>query len=462
MSFRRISAFLVSLTALLAAAGAVASAWPEGFAVSEGFAVPEGVVVPGSSVVSGGVAPPEVGLQAAANDDWTSWGGPHGDFTSTAVGLAESWPADGPREIWRRDLGEGASAIVVDGDRLFTMYRRDGEEVVVAMSSEDGSVLWEHAYDVRVSGFDIEFGAGPHASPLVLGDRLITAGFLGDLLAFDKRTGEVLWSVDLWEDLGGTVRPRGYSSSPIAHEGTIIMPVGGNGRALVGFDPADGSILWSGGDFDNAHATPIIIDVDGQAQVVAFLVDYVAGFDPSTGELLWRHPHRTDYGLNIATPVWGADNLLFVSSAYSGGSRALRLHLEDAVTRVEEVWFTNRMRLHFGNAIRVGDHMYGANGDFGPSFVTALNMADGSVSWRDRSFAKASFLFADGKLIILDEDGTLGLATVSPDGMQVLARADAFESRSWTVPTLAGTRLFARDLEEIAAFELGSASNEQD
>ena len=36
--------------------------------------------------------------------------------------------------------------------------------------------------------------------------------------------------------------------------------------------------------------------------------------NPSTGQTLWSHPHRTDYGLNISTPVWSAaDHLLFVS-----------------------------------------------------------------------------------------------------------------------------------------------------
>lgn len=397
--------------------------------------------------------------QENATVDWLQWGGPHRDFTSDATGLADAWPGAGPRELWRRDLGEGDTAIVVDGERLFTMYRRGGREVVVALSTADGRTLWEHDYRVRLSGYDLANGSGPHASPLVVADRVFTVGFVGDFHAFDKRTGRVLWSVNLWDDLGGTVRPRGYSSSPITYDGTIILLVGGRGQAVVAFDPADGSVIWRGGDLDNAHASPIIVDVDGQDQLIAFMVDFVAGFDPSTGQLLWRHPHRTAYGLNIATPIWGEDNVLFVSSAYSAGSRALRLSVQNDITRVQEEWFTNRMRLHFGNAIRIGDTMFGASGDFGPSFVTALNMADGNILWRDRSFAKASFLRADGKLIVLDEDGVLGLARVTPTGMQVLSRADVFRSRSWTVPTLAGTVLYARDLQEIAAFDLSAAAN---
>jgi outer membrane protein assembly factor BamB len=409
-----------------------------------------------------GAGSSEQSREPAPNGDsaeWLQWGGPHRDFRSAAVGLADSWPSDGPRRLWARDLGEGYSGIVVDGERLFTMYRSGGRELVVAMSAESGETLWESDYEASVRGLDTGEGSGPHASPLVVGDRLFTVGVVGDLRAFDKRTGEPLWSVDLWGDLRGTFRPRGYSSSPIAYDDTVIVPVGGRGQAVVAFDQADGSVVWRGGNFDNAQASPIIIDVDGQPQLVAFLVDAVAGFDPATGELLWRHRHHTDYGLNISTPVWGDDNVLFISSAYSGGSRALRLTLDGEVTRVEELWYTNRLRVHFGNAIRIGDHIYGANGDFGPSFVTALDMEDGSVIWRDRSFAKASFVLADNKLILLDEDGVLGLVQVSAAGMEVLSSAEVFDSLSWTAPTLAGTTLYLRNHDEIAAFDLSISTN---
>ena len=113
------------------------------------------------------------------------------------------------------------------------------------------------------------------------------------------------------------------------------------------------------------------------------------------------------------------------------------------------------MRVHIGTVIRLGDYVYGSSGDFGPAFLTAIDMKTGRIAWQDRSFSRAQLLYADGKLIILDEDGRLGLATVSPAGIKVLARADVLTHRAWTPPTLSGTTLYVRDRMSIAAFNLG-------
>jgi hypothetical protein len=114
------------------------------------------------------------------------------------------------------------------------------------------------------------------------------------------------------------------------------------------------------------------------------------------------------------------------------------------------------MRIHIGTIIRLGDYAYASSGDFGPAFLSAVDMKTGDIVWQDRSFARAQLLHADGKLILLDEDGSLGLATVSPQGLKVLARAHILDRLSWTAPTLSGTKLYVRDRKTISAFELGS------
>jgi outer membrane protein assembly factor BamB len=392
----------------------------------------------------------------AASLEWPQFGGPNRNFTSDAKGLANSWPDAGPRKLWSRPLGDGYSGIAVDGPVLYTMYRRGEQEVVLAAETATGKTIWEHADPAPFRSYmRMEHGPGPHVTPLVTANAVYTAGILGNLLCLDKKTGKVLWSHDLHGEFNGTPMNRGYSGNPIAWKNSIIMKAGGAGHAFIAFDQKDGRVLWQKQDFQNSPSSPVLIKVDGQDQLVTTMTDDVAGIHPDSGELLWTHPHKTHHGLNIALPYWTpGDNTLFVTAAYDGGCRALQLRVVDGKTVVKELWATNRMRVHIGNLMRIGDVLYGSNGDFGPAPLTALDVKTGKVLWQDRAFAKATFLYADGKFIVVDEDGNLALATVSPAGLKVLAKGALLESNAWTAPALAGTTLYVRDRHSLMAFDL--------
>ena len=82
---------------------------------------------------------------------WTQWGGPHRNFHTEATGLKDTWPAAGPRVVWKRPLGEGYSSTAVENGVLYTMYGkparrgrprggcRDGEDVVGTRHADDVS-----------------------------------------------------------------------------------------------------------------------------------------------------------------------------------------------------------------------------------------------------------------------------------------------------------------------------------
>ena len=391
-------------------------------------------------------------------------------------GLADSWPAGGPPVIWTRPLGTGHSSIVVDEGRLFTLYRSGNgrakvgpwkdEEVVAALDAKTGATIWEHTYPARSGYEDFSFGPGPHATPLVVGDRVFTAGTNQQVFAFDKRTGRILWSHDLIKEFKSPellIRPNvkvGYGCSPIAFRDTIICSAGGPGQSVMAFRQSDGAVVWKSGDFLTSAAAPILIQMGGRPQVVFLGGGAVTGLDPANGEILWSHPHDPGNDLNCGTPLFGPDNVLFLSSAYQAGSRAIQLAQDGAVTNADELWFTNRVRFMFLSAIRVGDFVYGTTGDFGPAFLTALNIKTGASAWQVRGFARASLLYAaqggDGKVIVMNEDGDLALARMTPTGAEILARAKIFDTTSWTAPTLVGTTLYARDREKILALDLGA------
>ncbi len=390
----------------------------------------------------------------AQSSGWPQWGGPQRNFMIEAKGLADSWPAAGPKRLWGRDLGEGHSSIAVDQGRLYTMYSKGDQESVIALDAATGKTIWEHAYEAPTAGLKLENGKGPHSTPLLVGNMLFTVGVIGKMHALDKATGKVVWSHDLYNEYGGTKMGRGFSCSPLGYKNTVIVTVGGPGQALMAFDQKTGAVVWKKQDFKLSPSTPIIVNVDGQDQLVIVLAEQIVGLDPNSGELLWSHPHPCDWGLNITPPVWGAGNILFVSSAYSGGSRALQLNQSGGNTTVKELWASRRMRVHHSTIVRLGDLVFGSSGDFGPAPMTAIDVKTGNVVWQDRSFPKTNFVYADGKLILLDEDGNLALVRLSPEGMKVISKVSVLTQTAWTPPTLSGTKLYIRDRKTIMALDL--------
>jgi outer membrane protein assembly factor BamB len=392
---------------------------------------------------------------------WTQWGGPTRDFVVPSTGLAGSWPSSGPRRLWSRPLGEGHSAILFEDGRLYTQYRplvsggRSQEEIVTALDAATGRTIWEHRYPSPTAGADFSEGAGPHATPAIAGNKLIAVGSRREFMAIDKNTGTLLWSRDLIKDYRAPDVDRGMSNSPLIVNNRVFLPIGDRGQAIGAFNPDTGALLWKGGHANYSPASPILIDVDGQQQIVQFGGDRIIGLDPGNGTELWNHPHRTDWGLNISTPVWNpVDHHLLFSSAYGTGSRALELRQSGGKTTVSERWAVSRVRVHIGTIIRVGDTAFMSSGDFGPAFLTAINTKTGAIAWQDRACARAQLLYADNKLIVLDEDGTLALASVSAQGLKVLARATILQNLAWTPPTLIGKTLYVRDGKTIAAYDL--------
>lgn len=389
---------------------------------------------------------------------WPQWGGPSRSFSTESPPLATSWPAGGPARLWQKPLGDGYSAIVSDGTTLYTMYRADADDVVIALEAATGRTKWESRYTAPFKETCSQrLGAVPRAAPLIAGDRLITISAGGLMNSFDRHTGERAWSFDLLDGNAAKARACGYSASPLAFKNLIITTAGGPGRGVVAVDVTTGRLAWRAQDFDNGYSSPLLIDVDGRAELIVFTYGEVSGLDPATGVLDWTVPHRADQGVNVAMPVWGPDNILFISSAYNGGSRALKLRRKEDKVEATELWATPRVRIHFGNAVRMGGRIYASSGDFGAAPFAAVDVVTGDMLWRDRSVGRSTVIAADGKLILLDEDGHLAIASPGESGLTVHAKAQVLEHTAWTVPTLCGSKLYLRNRTQIVALELGAA-----
>jgi len=401
-------------------------------------------------------APAPAPASAPRTPPWTQWGGPRRTFQTDAAGLKDTWPASGPRVVWKRALGEGYSAPSIENGVLYTMYGKPREEVVIAADAETGKTLWERANPMTfTSDAAREQGNGPYSAPLVAGDRLFTTGVAGRLQCLDKKSGQLLWAQELVTGHGGSRLMYGYASSPIAFRDFVVVPVGGRERGLMAFQQTDGKVAWSGIDLGNVYSSPILIDVGGLEQLVAVLDGAMLAVNPHNGDLQWQVPFKANYSIAVSTPVWGDGNILFVSAEYDAGAKVVRLERSGLQTRPTELWSSSRLRLHHGNAMLIDGVFYFSSGGKGSqAILSAVDAQSGQIYWQQRSIQKATFVWADRKLIALDEDGTLMIAHPSKDGFHVSAQAPLLSRLSWTPPALVGSRLYIRDRRDLMCVDL--------
>lgn len=400
-----------------------------------------------------------------ASAQWLQFGGPNRNFIVETTGLADKWPDDGPKKLWHRELGDGYSSIIVDNNTLYTMYRESStseKEFTIALDARTGKTLWQHQTTAPLPEAT-EYATGPNSTPLVLGDYVYSVRTNQVLHCFKKDSGSVVWKRAFAEDFGSQLFTYGYGSSPLAYQGNIILPVGGRrsaGTTLIAYDAASGKVAWKSETIPHAenerdeYAAPIVIRFGGRDHLVHVSNEKILGFNPASGRLLWHHPHVTS-GRTLSTPAWNGKDTIFCSTAYDSGSRVIRLNRKQDQAVPQELWFHKKMSLWYGNALILGDMVVGSSGSSGPAFLMGADLETGKILWQERGFKRAYMLYADGKLILLGEDGELGLATATRAGVTILSRASVAQLRAWTPPTLVGTTVYVRDRKHIMAIDIG-------
>jgi hypothetical protein len=94
--------------------------------------------------------------------DWTEYRGPHHDG-ATPEKIATTWPAGGPKVLWKVPSSAGFSSFAVAGGRCFTQELRDSGgallETLVARDANTGKELWTAALGSMKTGDGGDIGS---------------------------------------------------------------------------------------------------------------------------------------------------------------------------------------------------------------------------------------------------------------------------------------------------------------
>lgn len=382
--------------------------------------------------------------------DWPNWRGLQYDGISREVGLLKSWPAAGPALVWKRELPGGYSSMAVAGGKLFTQTKEGKEETVLCVDAVSGQPVWEHRYPADYDlhpTLDARFKSGPRSTPAVDGGRVYTLGTTGILLCLEVKTGKPVWSVDLLKLAGRACPEFGYSNSPvISGDLLFVHPGGPGGNSLAALNKRTGEVVWKALDDPIGYSTPILVKDSGVEQLVHFTATGLVAVTPKEGKLLWRYEWKTNFDLNVATPIY-ADGQVFLSSNYGRGAALVRLK---GAAAPEEVYRTQNVQSHFSTCVLYQGHLYG----FTLGRLRCVELKTGEVKWEERGLGNGSLLVADGQLFVLSERGDLVLAEASPAAYNERSRWKALEGTCWSAPVLANGKLYLRNEKTLLALDV--------
>ena len=372
----------------------------------------------------------------AYSDDWPQFLGPNRDGVSQETEWSSDWPSEGPKVLWKINVGVGHSSVAIKGGLLYTMGNRGDTDTVYCLNPDTATEVWRHSYPCDAGPYP-----GPHSTPTIDDSVVYTYSRDGDLFCFDAKSGKVVWS----ENLKARFEVEGprwdYACSPLVLGKMVIVHVGGEGSSVVAVDKTDGKVIWHCGNEVPAHSTPIAFQLDGATRIAMLTASALLGVDAQSGKQLWRYPWSSSLPNESATPIVSGDKI-FISSAYGGGCALLKV----AGDQVAQVWRGRQMSNHFNNCMLLEGYLYGTHGHTGGSPpLRCLDFQTGEVMWSHRIRGGAALLLAGDRLILLTGRGELLAVKPSPNGYEELARAKVLDPICWTPPVLSNGRIYCRN-----------------
>ena len=382
--------------------------------------------------------------------DWPQFNGPNRDCVSPETNINKEWRKQPPKELWRISLGDhGYGGPCAARGKLFIVDHKENDDVLRAIDATIGKEAWSLSYPDP--GPEQEYGF-TRSTPAYSDGKLYVLSRLGLLLCVDVEKGEKLWSKDIVADFQGRRPIYFYSHSPVVEGNHVIVCPCGPGANVVCLDKTNGNEVWRGGGDDaGGYCTPAVGKLAGKKQYVMFTGVSVIGVDAENGKLLWSHPWRTQFDLNIATPVINGETV-FVSSDYNKGCALLNL----AGGKPAVLWENKLMQTHFNSPFFFDNAFFGNSGNATrPGDLVCLDSRTGNANWDQQGFETGGLLYVDGTILALNgRTGDLYMLKADNKQFSILSRIKPLGGQSWTAPILADGKLYIRNRDALVCLNL--------
>jgi outer membrane protein assembly factor BamB len=388
-----------------------------------------------------------------APGDWPAFRGPDRDARLPGVRLAMNWSQHPPREIWRHRVGPGWSSFAVVGTRLYTQEQLGDVEAVICYDAATGDQMWAHNDKTRF--MEAMAGPGPRATPTFHDGRIYSLGANGTLNCLDAVTGDAVWSRNIATDSGATVPIWGFSSSPLVVDGVLTVFAGGpKQKAVLGYSAATGDLLWSAGEGALSYCSTQFSRLAGVDQLLISTEQGLAAFESASGNVLWTYAWPLEGMSRVVQPTVVGDSDVLIGTGFGLGTQRVHVAREGDAWTTKDVWGapTRAIRPYYNDLVVHQGHIYG----FDNAFFTCVSLEDGKSRWKARGYDNGQVLLLPDQdlLLILSETGEVALVDAKPEMHKERCKFKAISGKTWNHPVIAHERLYVRNGEEAACFEL--------
>jgi outer membrane protein assembly factor BamB len=411
-----------------------------------------------------------LGEAAEIEGSWPRFRGPDCDnVCRSPAKLAGNWDGRAPAVLWSVELGEGYAAPAVSGGRVYVLDYDEAEkaDALRCFSLLDGEEIWRRWYGVAVKR---NHGMS-RTMPAVTEKYAVTIGPRCHAMCVRADSGELLWGIDMAEELGAEV-PLWYTGQcPLIDGDLAILAPAGPQDLLVAVDCATGEIAWrtpNPGGWRMSHSSVIPMTLCGERMYVYCAVGGVAGVlaGPAgrAGRIAWKTSEWAP-AVVAPSPVAVEGDRIFVTAGYGAGSAMFRIERAAdgfAATYLAKFGPAEGLACEQQTPICWQGRLFSIQpkdaGELRSRFACCSPDDCTKILWDsgpNRRFGLGPFVCADGKFFVLDDAGMLTVLAASTEECRILGNARVLQGRdSWAPIAIAGTRMLLRDSKRLACIDL--------
>ncbi len=377
------------------------------------------------------------------------WRGTDRSGVYNEKGLLESWPDNGPALNWHYEgLGEGHSSVAIDDDKLYVTGIKN-EVGIIYVFDLDGKLIQQKEYGTEWS----KSFPGPRGTVTINDDKLYLISGMGEIYCFKQKTLDLIWEKNILESFDASNITWGLNEAPLIVDNMVIATPGGKTKNIVAFNKKTGDVIWTSegaGDL-SAYCSPLYIEDQDIPQIVTITANHVISIDVKTGKTLWTFDKTNRWSVHANTPVY-SNNMLLCTSGYGAGS--VMLKLVDGGKSVEKVWESNLLDNRIGAMVKVGDYAYGSGDKNRYWFCVDWNT--GEIKYQESGLAMGNIIANNNMLYCYTDKGDMILAKATPEKFDIVSqfKITLGTAQHWAHPVIYKGTLYVRHGDSLMAYQI--------